>query len=70
MLIVQALTNGIYKSSRHRAVVNSQSDRRSLAFFMNPKGDKVVQPPSGLLDNDGTRNYPDFTWSYYSIRQE
>ncbi|KAI9126958.1 hypothetical protein K1719_001517 [Acacia pycnantha] len=33
-----ALTNGRYKSSRHRAVVKSQCDRRSLAFFMNPKG--------------------------------
>ncbi|XP_028754758.1 gibberellin 20 oxidase 2-like [Neltuma alba] len=58
-----ALTNGRYKSSRHRAVVNNQCDRRSLAFFINPKGDKVVQPPSDILSLDGTRNYPDFTWS-------
>ncbi|KAI9127235.1 hypothetical protein K1719_001794 [Acacia pycnantha] len=58
-----ALTNGRYKSSRHRAVVNSQCDRRSLAFFMNPKGDKLVQPPSEILSSDGARNFPDFTWS-------
>ncbi|KAI9078230.1 hypothetical protein K1719_039844 [Acacia pycnantha] len=44
-----ALTNGRYKSSHHRPAVSSQCDRRSLAFFMNPKGDKLVQPPSEIL---------------------
>ncbi|XP_073013744.1 gibberellin 20 oxidase 2-like [Typha latifolia] len=59
-----ALSNGMYKSCLHRAVVNRHDDRRSLTFFVCPRGDKVVRPPEELLARDGGwRNYPDFTWS-------
>nr|VDC59720.1 unnamed protein product [Brassica rapa] len=55
-----ALTNGIYKSCLHRALVNSKTERKTLAFFLSPKMDKVVRPPAEL---GGERAYPDFTWS-------
>ncbi|WOL12903.1 Isopenicillin N synthase [Canna indica] len=62
-----ALTNGIYKSCLHRAAVNKDKVRRSVAFFMCPRSDKVVQPPRELLVGSGggeeaPRAYPDFTW--------
>lgn len=63
IVIVQALTNGRYKSSRHRAVVNKHKERRSLAFFMCPNGEREVKPPSEIMIADGTRKYPDFLWS-------
>ncbi|CAN7120648.1 hypothetical protein BRARA_K01112 [Brassica rapa] len=56
----RALTNGRYKSCLHRAVVNSQTERKTLVFFLSPKMDKVVKPPEELK---GERAYPDFTWS-------
>ncbi|CAN6924530.1 gibberellin 20 oxidase 4-like [Brassica napus] len=56
----RALTNGIYKSSLHQAVVNSETERKTIAFFLSPKVDKVVKPPEEL---EGERVYPDFTWS-------
>ncbi|XP_010446240.1 PREDICTED: gibberellin 20 oxidase 3-like [Camelina sativa] len=60
-----ALTNGIYKSCLHRAVVNSERERKSIAFFLCPQKDKVVEPPKMLLEAFGQRVYPNFTWSMF-----
>lgn len=40
--------------------MNSKTERKTLAFFLSPKMDKVVRPPEEL---ESERAYPDFTWS-------
>ncbi|CAN1157741.1 Gibberellin 20 oxidase 1 [Linum perenne] len=58
-----ALSNGAYKSCLHRAVLNRNKVRKSLAFFLCPNGERVVKPPQSLLEVDNKiRAYPDFTW--------
>ncbi|KAG2602387.1 gibberellin 20 oxidase 2-like [Panicum virgatum] len=58
-----ALSNGRYKSCLHRAVVNRRQERRSLAFFLCPRADRVVRPPPSGAVAAAPRRYPDFTWA-------
>ncbi|KAL1208069.1 Gibberellin 20 oxidase 2 [Cardamine amara subsp. amara] len=60
-----ALSNGMFKSCLHRAVVNRESARKSMAFFLCPKKDKVVKPPNEILEKMTPRRYPDFTWPMF-----
>ncbi|KAL6609954.1 hypothetical protein ACP70R_039923 [Stipagrostis hirtigluma subsp. patula] len=62
-----ALSNGRYRSCLHRAVVHRERERRSLAFFLCPRDDRVVRPPPPLTGAGAggvePRRYPDFTWA-------
>lgn len=49
---IQILSNGRYKSIEHRAVVNKNKSRISVATFYDPSKDAVILPASELVDFD------------------
>ncbi|KAJ9564870.1 hypothetical protein OSB04_000836 [Centaurea solstitialis] len=49
---LEILTNGIYKSIEHRATVNSEKERLSIATFLGPKLDGDLGPAPSLITAD------------------
>ncbi|XP_028806000.1 protein SRG1 [Neltuma alba] len=47
---LEVLTNGIYKSIEHRAVVSSEKARMSIATFCGPKSDGHIGPAPSLIN--------------------
>ncbi|PWA98228.1 oxoglutarate/iron-dependent dioxygenase [Artemisia annua] len=54
--ILEIMSNGVYTSIEHRAVVNATKERISLAMFFNPKLEADVGPSKSLIKS--TRNPP------------
>ncbi|KAK7260558.1 hypothetical protein RIF29_26707 [Crotalaria pallida] len=50
--LLEITTNGIYRSSEHRATVNSEKERLSIATFYSPARHKVIGPASSLVTSN------------------
>ncbi|XP_042513955.1 protein DOWNY MILDEW RESISTANCE 6-like [Macadamia integrifolia] len=64
---LQALSNGRYKSVWHRAIVNSDKPRISIASFLCPANDAIIEPAKEVAD-DGSQVralYRTFTYAEY-----
>ncbi|KAG0588082.1 hypothetical protein KC19_2G214700 [Ceratodon purpureus] len=69
--MLQAISNNLCKSALHRAVVNKDEDRYSLAYFVqapNSNGDQVAPLPE-LVDAEHPAKYHPFTWKEYIASQ-
>jgi isopenicillin N synthase-like dioxygenase len=64
-LLLQALSNGRYKSVWHRAVVNSDRPRMSVASFLCPCNDVRIGPAAKLVTGDTPAVYRDYTYAEY-----
>ncbi|KAL2921637.1 Protein DOWNY MILDEW RESISTANCE 6 [Bienertia sinuspersici] len=62
---LQALSNGIYKSVWHRAVVNTDKPRLSIASFLCPASDALISAPPPLTANGSATMYRNFTYPEY-----
>ncbi|KAJ1299035.1 hypothetical protein BS78_01G500800 [Paspalum vaginatum] len=62
---LQALSNGRYKSVWHRAVVNSDRPRMSVASFLCPCNDARIGPAAELVAHDSPAVYRDYTYAEY-----
>ncbi|XP_071710071.1 protein DOWNY MILDEW RESISTANCE 6 [Rutidosis leptorrhynchoides] len=62
---LEAVSNGEYKSVWHRAVVNSDKPRMSIASFLCPCNDSVLSAPEELIKNGSTPVFRSFTYTEY-----
>lgn len=65
---MQALSNGKYKSLWHRAIVNSNEERISVASFICPANDAVIAPAKKLTSEETPAIYRSFTYDEYYRR--
>ncbi|EFJ15003.1 2-oxoglutarate-iron(II)-dependent oxygenase [Selaginella moellendorffii] len=54
---VEIITNGIFKSVIHRAIVNRNLYRMSMASFFNPCAQAIIAPIQELLDKQNPAQY-------------
>ncbi|CAK7350319.1 unnamed protein product [Dovyalis caffra] len=48
--ILEIMSNGVYNSIEHRATINSEKERISIAYFVNPKFEAEVGPATSLIN--------------------
>jgi isopenicillin N synthase-like dioxygenase len=64
---VQVLTNGLYTSVPHRAVVNRTDARLSLTYLFLPSPDVEIVAAPEMLERDGAEPlYRPFKLEYYT----
>ncbi|CAA7403564.1 unnamed protein product [Spirodela intermedia] len=62
---LQALSNGQYKSVWHRAVVNQEKERMSVASFLAPCNTALISAPEKLTSGGTPAVYRGFTYAEY-----
>nr|XP_051206181.1 gibberellin 2-beta-dioxygenase 3-like [Lolium perenne] len=63
---LQVLTNGRFRSVKHRVVVSSERSRVSMIFLGGPPpGARLAPLPQLLGDGGGRSRYREFTWKEY-----
>jgi len=51
------MSNGLYKSVEHRAIVNSTKERISIAMFFAPKFQSEIEPAASLTGRENPPLY-------------
>ncbi|XP_058090638.1 protein DOWNY MILDEW RESISTANCE 6-like [Magnolia sinica] len=67
---IQIMSNGRYESVEHRAVVNEERARISVAVGSGPELDAILAPASQLVDEDGGPKYKPVVYKDYVKYQQ
>ncbi|KAK4439018.1 Gibberellin 2-beta-dioxygenase 1 [Sesamum alatum] len=62
---LQVMTNGRFKSVRHRVVANSSKSRLSMIYFGGPPLSEKIAPLPSLMEGEEDSLYKEFTWFEY-----
>ncbi|XP_051125636.1 gibberellin 2-beta-dioxygenase 1-like [Andrographis paniculata] len=62
---LQVMTNGRFKSVRHRVVANGAKSRVSMIYFGGPPLSEKIAPLPSLIKGDDDSLYKEFTWFEY-----
>ncbi|XP_031091432.1 gibberellin 2-beta-dioxygenase [Ipomoea triloba] len=62
---LQVLTNGRFRSVRHRVIADSLKGRVSMIYFGGPPLSEKIAPLPCLMEEGEESLYTDFTWSEY-----
>ncbi|KAL1567471.1 iron ascorbate-dependent oxidoreductase [Salvia divinorum] len=62
---LQVMTNGRFKSVKHRVVTNCLKSRMSMIYFGGPPLNKKIVPLCSLMEEGEESLYEEFTWSEY-----
>ncbi|KAI3755700.1 hypothetical protein L1987_55506 [Smallanthus sonchifolius] len=62
---LQVMTNGRFKSVKHRVVANSLKSRLSMIYFGGPPLNEKIAPLPSLMESDEASLYKEFTWFEY-----
>ncbi|KAL3651092.1 Gibberellin 2-beta-dioxygenase 1 [Castilleja foliolosa] len=62
---LQVMTNGRFKSVRHRVVTNTSKSRLSMIYFGGPPLSEKIVPLPSLMEEEEDSLYKEFTWFEY-----
>ncbi|KAB2049318.1 hypothetical protein ES319_A13G168600v1 [Gossypium barbadense] len=63
--VLQVMTNGRFKSVKHRVLANSVKSRLSMIYFCGPPLSEKIAPLPSLMRGDQQSLYKEFTWFEY-----
>lgn len=64
-VFMQVWSNDRYESVEHRVVVNTEKERFSIPFFVNPAHYTVVMPMEELTDEQHPAKYKPYNWGKF-----
>ncbi|KAL9687498.1 hypothetical protein QQ045_031901 [Rhodiola kirilowii] len=64
---LQVLTNGRFKSVKHRVLADSRDSRLSMIYFAGPALSENIAPICSLMDEGEESLYKEFTWYEYKM---
>ena len=59
------MTNGRFKSVKHRVLANSRKSRVSMIYFGGPPLSEKIAPLPSLIKGEEDSLYKEFTWFEY-----